>query len=74
MRLLITIGGSHRLYTRQVTAFKNAGIEIEEGSSIGIRSKRYHAIVPDTPEARALVKKIGANVARKQWSWLTDPD
>lgn len=74
MRLLITIGGSHRLYTRQVTAFKNAGIEIEEGSSISIRSKRYHAIVPDTPEARALVNKIGANVARKQWSWLTDPD
>jgi hypothetical protein len=40
MRLLITIGGSHRLYARQVTAFKNAGIEIEEGSSIGIGSKK----------------------------------
>lgn len=74
MRLLITIGGSHRLYDRQVAAFKNAGIEIEEGSSIGIGSKKYHAIVPDTPETRALVKTIGASVARKQWSWLNDPD
>jgi hypothetical protein len=74
MRLLITIGGSHRLYDRQVAAFKDAGIEIEEGSSIGIGSKKYHAIVPDTPEARALVKTIGASVARKQWSWLSDPN
>jgi hypothetical protein len=73
MRLLITIGGSHRLYARQVAAFKNAGIQIEEGSSAGIGSKKYHAIVPNTPEARALVKKIGASVARKQWSWLSDP-
>jgi len=54
--------------------FKNAGIEIEEGSSIGIGSKKYHAIVPDMTEVRALVKKIGASVARKQWSWLSDPD
>ena len=74
MRLLITIGGSHRLYARQVAAFKRAGIEIEEGSAAGLRSKKYHAIVPDTPEARALIKQVGATVARKQWSWLTDPN
>jgi len=73
-RLLITFGGSHRQYNRQLRAFEDAGIELDQCGSASLGSKLQHGIVPDTPEARELVKQIGASVARRQWAWLSEDD
>lgn len=71
-RILITFGGSHRKYDKQRRAFKDAGIELDECGAAALGSKLRHGIIPDTPEARALVKEVGASVARKQWVHLKD--
>src|SRR5690349_1666230 len=73
-RLLITFGGSHRKYDRQRRAFEDAGIELDECGAASLGSKLRHGIVPDTAEARALVKEVGASVARKQWAHLKDEE
>lgn len=52
----------------------NAGVELKECGAASLGSKLRHGIVPDTPEARALVKEVGASVARKQWEFLKDED
>lgn len=74
MKLLITFGGSHRKYAKQRRAFEEAGIELHECGAATLGSKLRHGIIPDTPEARALVKEVGASVARKQWAFLKDAD
>lgn len=71
-RILITFGGSHRKYNQQRRVFEDAGIELRECGAAALGSKLRHGIIPDTPEARALVKTVGASIARKQWSHLKD--
>ena len=73
-KLLVTIGGSHRKYNKQIAAFRNAGIEINPSGSASLGSKLQHAIIPDTDKARELLKVIGGSVARRQWDWLKDSD
>jgi hypothetical protein len=73
-RLLITFGGSHRKYAKQVRAFKDAGIELDECGAASLGSKLRHGIIPDTSEARTLVKEVGASIARKQWEFLKQSD
>ena len=73
-RLLITFGGSYRQYNRQRTAFADAGIKLDECGAASLGSKLRHGIVPDTPEARALIREVGASIARRQWAFLKDDD
>lgn len=73
-RILITFGGSHRQYRKQVQVFMDAGIELQQCGSASLGSKLQHGTIPDTPEARAVLKAIGASVARKQWPHLKDED
>lgn len=73
-RLLITFGGSHRKYDKQRRAFEDAGIELDECGAASLGSKLRHGIVSDTTEARALIKEVGASVARKQWKFLREGD
>lgn len=74
-RILIVLGGSHRLLSKQVTALKQAGIEFKEVGAASLGSKKRHYIIDDTPQNRILMKEIGGNIARKQWKWLKEnPD
>jgi hypothetical protein len=69
-RLLIRIGGSNRKLDSQLSAFDFAGIEINQyGHTTGHHSNR-HALIPNTEEARTLLKDIGGTVDRKQWEHL----
>jgi hypothetical protein len=69
-RLLVRVGGSHKLMQRQYRAFEAAGIPIRGVGSASLGSKAQHAIIPDTIEARALLKRVKGSVVRAQWSWL----
>jgi curved DNA-binding protein CbpA len=72
-KLLVRIGGSNRKLDRQLSAFKQAGIELKQsGHTTGHHSNR-HALMPNTPEARALLKETGGTIDRKQWDWLSTP-
>jgi hypothetical protein len=73
-KLLITFGGSHRKYAKQKRAFVEAGIELGECGAASIGSKLRHGIIPDTAEARALLKEVGGTVARRQWEFLKDAE
>ncbi len=69
-RLLIRIGGSNRKLEKQIMAFGFADIEIKDcGHTTGHHSNR-RAIMPNTEEARDLLKSIGGTIDRKQWEHL----
>jgi len=71
-RILVTFGGSHRQNEKTIRAFRDAGIELSDRGAAGLGSKRRHGIMPDTPEARELLKKYKGTVARRQWSFLNE--
>lgn len=64
-------GGSHRLIKRQQDAFDAAGIPWSNRGSHTLGSKRQTVLVPNTPEAIALLKKVGGSVTKAQWDFLT---
>ena len=69
-RLLVRIGGSNRKLDRQLLAFGIADIElIDYGHTTGHHSNR-RAVMPNTEEARALLKSVGGTIDRTQWEHL----
>ncbi len=69
-KLLIRIGGSNRKLAYQLSAFNLADIEIiDYGHTTGHHSNR-RAIMPNTEEARALLKSVGGIIDRTQWEFL----
>jgi hypothetical protein len=63
----VHIGGSCRKLDKQKAAFKQAGIDLYLAGSQGHGHwSNYNAVIPDTPEARALLKKVGGAVDRNQ--------
>jgi hypothetical protein len=65
--LWVHIGGSNRKAEKQFKAFAQAGIELHDcgGTGVGHWSNR-NCIMPDRPEARALLKKFGGTIRRDQ--------
>ncbi len=71
-RLLVRIGGSNRKLAYQLAVFILADIEIKDcGHTTGHHSNR-HAIMPNTEEAKTLLKSVGGTIARKQWEHLKE--
>ena len=69
-RLLVRIGGSNRKLSYQLSAFDFADIEIKDcGHSTGHHSNR-HVIMPNTEEARTLLKSVEGTIDRTQWEHL----
>lgn len=64
-------GGSHRLIKRQQQAFDDAGIPWSNRGSHTLGSRRQTVLIPNTPEAIALLKKVGGSVTKDQWEHLT---
>lgn len=64
----VRIGGSNRLLGRQFKAFEQAGIELHDtGGAIGAGHwSNRHAVMPNTPEARDLLKSVRGRIAREQ--------
>ncbi len=73
-RLLVTFGGSHRQYNRTIRIFQNASVNLEPCGAASLGSKLQHGIMPDTAEARLLLKQCKGSIARKQWEWLSRSD
>lgn len=73
-RVLVRYGGSHRQIKRQHEAFQRAGIPIESCGAFTLGSKACHGIIPDAPEARTLLKRVGGSICKQQWSHLKDGD
>jgi hypothetical protein len=71
--LNVHIGGSNRKLEKQMKAFKEAEIPLTVscGTGHGHHSNSY-AWMPDTAEARALLKKVGGTVCRRQWKDSSD--
>jgi hypothetical protein len=65
--LRVHIGGSNRKLEKQRQTFREAGIPLTLscGTGRGHHSNSY-AWMPDTPEAKALLKKVGGTVCREQ--------
>ena len=69
-RLLVRIGGSNRKLAYQLSAFSLADIEIiDYGHTTGHHSNR-RAIMPNTEEAKILLKSVGGTIVRTQWEHL----
>ena len=63
----VHFGGSNRKYDKQMKAFHDAGIELYDAGSTGVGHwTNRDGIMPDTPEARALLKKVGGTIRRNQ--------
>ena len=70
--LSVRIGGSNRLLERQGKAFAAAGIPLSDsGPAAHGHWTNRHAVMPDTPAARELLKKMGGSVAREQPDYLS---
>jgi len=71
--LRVHIGGSNRKLEKQMQAFREADIPLTFscGTGRGHHSNSY-ARMPDTPEARALLKKVGGTVCRGQMKDSSD--
>jgi hypothetical protein len=67
--LRIKIGGSHRQLARQVQAFKIEGIPIETGGSFSLGSKFSSGRIPDTQEAKDLLKSVKGTIAKDQYNF-----
>ena len=65
--LLVHFGGSNRKLEKQMKAFKIADIPIHLCGHLG---RGHHsnqaAVMPDTPAARELLKKVGGSIRRDQ--------
>ncbi len=71
-RLLIRIGGSNRKLTYQLSAFNLADIDVKDcGHTTGHHSNR-NAIIPNTEEAKTLLKSVGGTIDRTQWKHLKE--
>jgi hypothetical protein len=69
-QLAVHIGGSNRKLDKQMKAFKEAGIDIRDcGQALHGHWTNRHAVMPNTPEARALLKKVGGTIERDQ-AWF----
>ena len=64
--LYVHIGGSNRKYERTIREFNHAGILIEVGGHFGKWGSHHSNWIPDTAEAREILKKCGGTVTRKQ--------
>jgi hypothetical protein len=70
--LKVRLGGSNRKLEKQMYAFKEANIPVTFGGSItGVHHSNMHAAIPDTPEARALLKKVGGSTPREP-NWVKE--
>ena len=66
-QLSVRIGGSNRLLDKQNQAFAAAGISLRDcGQAFHGHWSNRHAVMPDTPAARELLKRVGGRVAREQ--------
>jgi len=75
----VHIGGSNRKCEKQFKAFAAAGIELIDMGQRMTLTGHLHlsnriALMPDTPEARSLLKKVGGSIARDQPSYLRNTD
>lgn len=63
----VHFGGSNRKLARQKRAFMEAGIMLCDagGTGVGHWTNR-NGVMPDTEEARALLKKVGGTIRRNQ--------
>jgi hypothetical protein len=71
--LRVHIGGSCRKLDKQVAAFEKAGISLVcSSSNPGQHWSNQTALMLDSPEARALLKKVGGTVCREQFEYLKE--
>ena len=66
-QILVRYGRGHRTLERGRQKFEQAGFPIH---FVVIGLGVYGATVPDTEQARAIVKELGWTVCRKQWAHL----
>ncbi len=65
--LAVSIGGSNRKLDKQGKAFAAAGISLRDcGQAAHGHWSNRHAVMPDTPAARELLKKVGGRISREQ--------
>lgn len=65
--LLVHFGGSNRKLEKQMKAFKAADIPIHLCGHLGSgHHSNQAAVMPDTPAAKELLKKVGGSIRRDQ--------
>jgi hypothetical protein len=71
--LRVHFGGSNRKYEKQMKTFHAEGIELWDCGSTGKGHwTNRNGLMPDTPAARELLKKVGGTICRDQPGYLKE--